>query len=98
VLERTSSIVATRRDNLFAVCGAFLADHHGGVDAPADAPVERVSPILTATAVCRRAPSMKTRISINKWEAWLFRSDLVCLILFTMFTDLGYPSTLDQWS
>ena len=42
----------------------------------------RVSPILTATAVCRRASSIKVRISINNSRGpWLFRSRSRCVIL-----------------
>jgi hypothetical protein len=38
--------------------------------------------MLTATAVCRRASSIKVRISINNlWGSWLFRSKSFCVIL-----------------
>ena len=39
--------------------------------------------MLTATAVCRRASSIKIRISINNiWGSWLFRSRSRCVILY----------------
>jgi hypothetical protein len=66
------------------------------VDAPADALKRGNEPMLTATAVCRRVSSIKVRISINKWGAWLFRSRSRCVILTLLLCspDDGYPIDL----
>src|SRR5580704_4308957 len=57
--------------------------------------------MLTATAVCRRASSIKVRISINNLSgSWLFRSRSRCLILTLLICspDHGYPWILDHCS
>ena len=57
--------------------------------------------MLTATAVCRRASSIKARISINNLSgSWLFRSRSRRLILALLLCspDHGYPWILDHCS
>jgi hypothetical protein len=55
----------------------------------------------TATEVCRRASSIKVRISINNLPgSWLFRSRSRCLILTLLLCspDHDYPWILDHCS
>src|SRR5260370_3042658 len=57
-----------------------------------------VRPMLTATAACRRAASIKVRIAINNSRgSWLIRSRSRCVILTLLLCSLD-PRTHESWN